>query len=351
MEISLTKVHGSDNEFFILDQTKLSRKLTDSEIKAITKRVSDRDNGLWQGADGVLVVDEPTHSGPLGMMRVINADGSEASMCGNGIRTIARYLGQEHRQPNFKIQTMYADLLVEQATPLAPGIQTFQAEISPISFAAKDLGLHWQDLPELHHQKISVLSDQLIFTAVAVPNPHLISFVDHETLTGPELGRIASYLNNGDNPIFPDGVNVSFVEVLAANHLFVRTYERGVGYTNACGTGMSASSLVYVLEQGGHFEQELTVQNPGGMVKTIVHENTDTDRHSLYWISLVGNATFLGTAMLTLEQLNDPDFNLTQVHFEETGEQEKYRQFIASLRSQSGSESNRSKSPNVNSNY
>lgn len=331
LEITLTKVHGSDNEFFILDQTKLERPLTDPEIISITQRVSDRKTGLWNGADGVLVVESPTHAGPIGKMRVINADGSEASMCGNGIRTVARYLGQAHQQSDFKIETMYADLLVKQATPLAPGIKTFQAEISPISFAAKDLGLHWQDLPELHHQKIGALSDQLFFTAVAVPNPHLISYVDHETLVGPELGRIASYLNNGDNPIFPNGVNVSFVEVLGDNHLFVRTYERGVGYTNACGTGMSASSLVYVLEQGGHFEQELTIQNPGGMVKTIVHENTDPARHSKYWVSLVGNATFLGSTTVTLDQLNDPQFDLTKVDFADTGEQVQYRNFVASL--------------------
>lgn len=188
MQINLTKVHGSDNQFFILDQRQLEQSLTDSQIKTFTKKVTDRQTGLWQGADGVLVVDYPTHEGPVGRMRVINADGSEASMCGNGIRTVARYLGENTQQSEFTIETMYADLLVKKAAPLADGINTYQVEISPISFAAEDLGLHWQEQSEVHDEKISALSDQLTFTAVAVPNPHLISYLDHETLVGPELG-------------------------------------------------------------------------------------------------------------------------------------------------------------------
>lgn len=89
-----------------------------------------------------------------------------------------------------------------------------------------------------------------------------ISFVDHETLVSEDLGRIASYLNDGKNALFPDGVNVSFVEILSEDEIFVRTYERGVGYTNACGTAMSASSLMYVLEKtdGKGFEKTLSVK-------------------------------------------------------------------------------------------
>lgn len=104
-----------------------------------------------------------------------------------------------------------------------------------------------------------------------------------------KISRIASYLNDGKNALFPDGVNVSFVEILSEDEIFVRTYERGVGYTNACGTAMSASSLMYVLEKtdGKGFEKTLSVKNPGGMVKTIVHRKEDGN----YFMSLIGNGT------------------------------------------------------------
>jgi len=214
MDVTLTKVHGSENDFFILDQTKLAHRLSEAELKQATQQVTDRKSGLAGGADGVLYVDDSSHPQVSGKMRVINADGSEASMCGNGIRTVARYLSEQKQQTDFKIETMYADLNVKQAADLAPEVKTFQAEISPVSFQATDLGMHVADLTELHHVKLPALSKSLFFTAVAVPNPHLISFVDHATLLGPELGRIAGYLNDGQNPYFPDGVNVSFVEVL-----------------------------------------------------------------------------------------------------------------------------------------
>lgn len=325
MDVTLTKVHGSENDFFILDQTKLAHRLSEAELKQATQQVTDRKSGLAGGADGVLYVDDSSNPQVSGKMRVINADGSEASMCGNGIRTVARYLSEQKQQTDFKIETMYADLNVKQAADLAPEVKTFQAEISPVSFQATDLGMHVADLTELHHVKLPALSKSLFFTAVAVPNPHLISFVDHATLLGPELGRIAGYLNDGQNPYFPDGVNVSFVEVLGQNHIFVRTFERGVGFTNACGTGMSAASLIYVLEQGGDFEQLITVRNPGGMVKTLVHQ-TDTG----YWMELIGNATFVGTATLSLDDLLAGNFSQTK--FKVSDEQPAYQAFVNNLK-------------------
>ncbi len=326
MNVTLTKVHGSENDFFILDQTQLDRQLTENELKQVTQNVAKRSGGLVGGADGVLSVTQSEHPGVAGKMRVINADGSEASMCGNGIRTVARYLGEKQQQETFKIETMYADLMVKHAPSLAPGIATYQAEISPVSFAAADLKMHVADLSELHHKKIPALSQQLYFTAVAVPNPHLIGFVDHTTLLGPELGRIASYLNDGANPYFPDGVNVSFVEVLGQNHIFVRTYERGVGFTNACGTGMSAASLITVLEQGADFESPITVRNPGGVVKTLVHDRSAAQN---YWMELIGNATFTGVVTLSLADLLAANF--ADVELQKTDEQTAYQNFVANL--------------------
>ncbi|KRL04660.1 diaminopimelate epimerase [Liquorilactobacillus oeni] len=325
--MKLLKVHGSGNDFFILDQSKLEKSLTEAELKLFAQKVCDRKNGLHGGSDGVLYVTAGHDASVAGKMRVINADGSEASMCGNGIRAVARYLSEQKEKTAFKIETMYADLKVKKEPDFAAQVKVFDAEISPVSFASKDLGMNVSSKKKLINETIPVLSSTLKFSAVAVPNPHLISFVDHAAINGKELGRIASYLNSKGNPLFPDGVNVSFVEVLGRNRIFVRTFERGVGFTNACGTAMSASSLMYVLlfpEQSG-LEEKITVLNPGGMVKTKVHNRIDGS----YWMSLIGNATFVAKVEVDLSAALTGDFS--RAHWYETDEQEAYENFVRSV--------------------
>lgn len=326
MQIRLIKVHGSGNTFFLFDTTKLEHPMTDAEIVQLTQKVTDRKTGLLGGADGVLLVCEKQSPLAKGHMRVINADGSEASMCGNGLRTVARYLSEEIHQDQFKVQTMYQDLQVEKAEDLAKGVAAFKVEISPVSFAAKDLKMHFGNKEKVIDEILPELSKSLRFTAVAVPNPHLISFVDEATLKGPELGRIASYLNS-ENPYFPEGVNVSFVQLQKPGTIFVRTFERGVGFTNACGTAMSASSLLTALLRSEYasFDQMLNVYNPGGMVKTVPH-----DDQGRYWIDLIGNATFQDYITLDLDKALRGDFEDAEVT--ETSEQKHYLDFIQTVK-------------------
>ncbi|MFD1671145.1 diaminopimelate epimerase [Agrilactobacillus yilanensis] len=327
MQIKLIKVHGSGNTFFLLDTTKLTQPLPESEIVKLTQQVTNRQTGLLGGADGILLVENSDHPGVVGRMRVINADGSEASMCGNGLRTVARYLSEATQQDEFKVQTMYQDLHVQKDEALAEGVAAFKVEISPVSFAAQDLKMHFDGKDKVIDEILPALSDTLRFTAVAVPNPHLISFVTPEVLAGPELKRIASYLN-GKNPYFPEGVNVSFVVLQKPGTIFVKTYERGVGFTNACGTAMSASSLLTALLRSEYasFDQKLNVYNPGGMVKTVPH-----DDNGRYWIDLIGNATFQDRITLDLDAALQGDF--TNAAVTPTTEQTQYLDFIKTIKS------------------
>ncbi|MEG2504133.1 MAG: diaminopimelate epimerase, partial [Carnobacterium sp.] len=120
----------------------------------------------------------------------------------------------------------------------------------------------------------------------------------------------------------PDGVNVSFVEVLGKNQIFVKTYERGVGFTNACGTAMSASSLMYVLLKSGEFNEKISVYNPGGMVQTLVHQDQEDD----YWMELIGNATFVQKIELSLEDLLNQRFD--NVDIKMLNENDAYQEFV-----------------------
>lgn len=322
MQIQLTKVHGSENDFFILDETLLDRTLTEKELVQLTKIVTNRQTGLLHGADGVLLVSESSHhhSDVRAKMRVINNDGSEASMCGNGLRTVARYVAEKEQMDYFKIETLHADLLVQKAKEIGKDVATYQVEISPVSFHTSTLPLNTEE-DTFINQPFPELAGGLLFSAVAVPNPHLIAFVDHETLNGPLLEKIATYVN-GANPYFPDGVNVSFVEVLGKNQIFVKTYERGVGFTNACGTAMSASSLMYVLLKSGEFNEKISVYNPGGMVQTLVHQDQEDD----YWMELIGNATFVQKIELSLVDLLNQRFD--NVDIKMLNENDAYQEFV-----------------------
>ncbi|MCT4398263.1 diaminopimelate epimerase [Pediococcus ethanolidurans] len=323
--MQIDKVHGSENHFFLLDQTQLQTKLSDQELINFTTKITDSKTGLLQGADGVLVVDEPTHQDALAQMRVINADGSEASMCGNGLRTVSRYLAKKFQVDQFKVQTLNADLKVSKAADFAPNVPAFSVEISPVSFTAESLPFHNPEHQQLVNETWPELLPELKFTAVAVPNPHLISFVSADELASSDLGTLGKRLNQ-PNSYFPDGVNVSFAQILGQNKLFVRTFERGVGFTNACGTGMSATSLAFALTHPdkGQFDQEITVYNPGGMVKTNVHKN-DTN----YDIDLIGNATV--THHLELSEADLHAAKLNDVKITQTDEETSYLQFVDQL--------------------
>lgn len=321
----LLKVHGSMNQFFILDQDELTAPLSDDQLTALAIYLCDQQNNVMDGADGLLVVDHGTHSGVLGRMQVINADGSRASMCGNGLRTVSRYLSEKYQKNEFIVQTQDADLRVRRQADFAPGVPAFAVEISPVSFTPQSL-----PFANLGHQRLLAtpvpeLAPGLTFTAIAIPNPHLISFVSSAVLAGPTLGDLGRFLNS-ENPYFPDGVNVNFAHLDGRNQLFVQTFERGVGFTNACGTGMSATSLAFILTHPdlGSFDTPIKVYNPGGMVKTIVHY---TQRR--YWVELVGNATV--NAKLTVDEniLRSAKPDPAKIDVSLTGEQDAYNNFVA----------------------
>lgn len=323
----LLKVHGSQNSFFILDQTKLAQELNDQELQQLARQITNHQTGLLGGADGVLVVNRPTREGAVAQMRVINADGSEASMCGNGLRTVARYVAERDHLNNFKVDTMNSSLQVRQEEAFADGVPAFAVEISPVRFSKEALPFNNLGHDRLLGTMVPELAPQLTFSAIAVPNPHLISFVSQKVIEGPLLGQLGSYLN-GDNPYFSDGVNVNFAQILGPNKLFVRTFERGVGFTNACGTGMSATTLAFVLlhHNQAAFDEPITVYNPGGMVKTIAH--FDNGR---YWVELIGNTTFTHQIDVSEEALHSAKVTAANSQVATTGEQEAYERFIKGL--------------------
>lgn len=312
MKWNLLKVHGSNNTFYLYDA------LYDEQMDFVplTKWLCNK--SLDGGADGLLLV-LPSQVADA-KMRVLNADGSEASMCGNGLRCVARYVCEKLGLEQARIETMHAILHVKKAPPIVEQLPTYEVEISPVSFQLDTLPLFYEQKKQIRNEVIPLFSPRIPFTAISVPNPHLIGIVPKEDVMDLSHQQLlASYLN-GKNKICPDGVNVSYVYPISQNEIFVRTFERGVGFTNACGTAMTASALISTLENLTN-PGVITVYNPGGSVQCRVGM-----QQKKYDLALIGNATVLGQYEIELTK-NEPRL-LNCIMTEERLQYEKYNRFI-----------------------
>jgi diaminopimelate epimerase len=291
LHIEILKVHGSNNDFILIDEMSKNYDFTEEQRRDLAILLCNRESGV--GADGILYTMKSDIAD--GRMRVFNSDGSEASMCGNGLRCVARYVCELLGIEEAVIETMKANLYVKKQAEIFPDVQTYQVEISPVLFQLSELPLNLSR-DTLLNEKIEELSKDLYFSAVAVPNPHLITVIDDLEEQYNVQKELSEYVN-GPNTLFPDGVNVSFVKSIQKGHIYVRTFERGVGFTNACGTAMSASSLVTCLLGLNKIEDKIHVYNDGGMVNCIVHQQEQT-----YSIDLIGNATNVFKATITVNE-------------------------------------------------
>lgn len=307
MERKLLKVHGSGNTFYLLE----TEDERECDWVHLTKWLCAKNNE--GGADGLLLVCPSTRADAK--MRVINADGSEASMCGNGLRCVARFVCEKLNKNEAMIETMKAELKVKKELPLFENLPTYSVTISPVSFQLSSLPMYYKNKTQILNEVIDEFSPTIQFTALSVPNPHLIGIVsDYYIKHQSHQFLLAQFLNN-ENEFCPDGVNVSYVFPMTEDSIYVRTYERGVGFTNACGTAMTASALV--AKQNGIVKTDLiTVYNPGGFVRCEVKQ-CDKD----YDLLLIGNATVIAQYLL---QMNDRKFSWIDCELtEETVQYEK----------------------------
>ncbi|MYL31562.1 MULTISPECIES: diaminopimelate epimerase [Halobacillus] len=321
MKLPYIKCHGSGNDFILIDEIEHDFTFTEEERRELSLLLCDRTNGI--GSDGILFV-MPSEKAE-GRMRMFNSDGTEAEMCGNGLRCVARHMIEKLGHASIAIETQEAVLPVSQVAEIFPEIDTFSVQIEPVSFAPASLPMI-HDGEEAVDVSIPELSDKRTFTALSVPNPHIVSLmddVDQEELE--QTGRLANQLPE----VFPNGVNVSFVQVLEKNKIFVRTYERGVGLTNACGTAMSASSLVSTILGPNDLDTPIVVINKGGLVNCVVEKN-----EGRFSIQLRGNGTNVYEAVADVDLGNSRVEINEQTFFDK--ENETYQKLEAYAASEIG---------------
>ncbi|ANU23164.1 diaminopimelate epimerase [Planococcus donghaensis] len=306
MEMTMIKVHGSMNTFYMFE----------GEEREDYAQLAIQLSALDQDVDGILVIlpSAVAHA----KMRVFNNDGSEASMCGNGLRCVARYVCERDNVQEAVIETMKASLRVKKEETLNEGIETYAVEISPVSFSLNSLPMNYLNHTEWVQKPLPFVSEDIPFSAVSVPNPHLIGIVPEELQKDISHQQKWAQHFNGENEYFPDGVNVSYVTPVEQG-IFVRTYERGVGFTNACGTAMTASALISCMAGLVPFG-EVSVYNPGGLVKCSVIKNGDNIQ-----LQLTGNATYLSISTFDWadESVNSSISSTTELQ-----EQPSYEKFI-----------------------
>ncbi|NIJ22041.1 diaminopimelate epimerase [Sphingomonas naasensis] len=275
MRLAFTKCHGSGNDFPLIDARALA--LDDDAWAGIARALADRNGPV--GGDGLLLLVAGDDAHAFGM-RMFNADGSEAETCLNGLRCVARAGFEALGIDSARVKLKTSSAEVAREAELAPGVATVRTVVGPASTALADVGLRGA---------LTELPSERSFTAVAMPNPHLVTFVDR--VDEAELVALGEFCESAP-PLIPGRANVSFVELRGAD-LFVRTFERGVGLTDSCGSAMAASVLAAGLTGRVPLGAEVRVFNKGGLVRG----RASADRV----VTISGNATFLYDASVEVD--------------------------------------------------
>lgn len=234
--MKFTKMQGIGNDYIYVN---CFEENVPADPAALSRRLSDRHFGI--GSDGLILI-RPTENGDA-MMDLYNADGSRAMMCGNGIRCVGRYV---YERGIAKKETLRIDTL--------SGVKTLRLDVvdGKVESIEVDMGepiLKPEAIPVLlsGEQVVSVPveigGDTFSVTCVSMGNPHCVLFVkDVDALDLEKLGPRFEW-----NPLFPQGVNTEFLQILPDGSLKMRVWERGSGETWACGTGACASVVAACL--------------------------------------------------------------------------------------------------------
>lgn len=250
--LHFTKMHGAGNDYIYMNKLAGSGSvdIPESCFPDLARKVSDRHFGI--GSDGLIMI-LPSDNADF-FMRIFNADGSEAQMCGNGIRCVGKYVYDKGftRKDRLTIETL-------------SGIKTLQLHIrnGVVDSVTVDMGepvLKRSDIPmkcsnhdncddcgngdDRGNYNSPCISETLIaggkefrITAVGMGNPHCVTYVDD--VASYEVQKIGPQIEC--NELWPEKTNVEFIEVIDRNHLKMRVWERGSGETFACGTGTCAA--------------------------------------------------------------------------------------------------------------
>lgn len=279
-KIRFTKMHGAGNDYIYVNT--LLYNIDDPAKASI--QWSDRHKGI--GGDGLVMICKPTVADADYRMRIFNADGSEAMMCGNASRCIGKYLYERRltRKTEIRLETL-------------SGIKTLMLHLDPTGETVESVTVDMlQPRMENAEQYVAPENDALTAdgrtfsgTFVCMGNPHFVTFVDDiDTICIARYGKLLEH-----DKAFPERCNIEFAQILPTGEIRTRVWERGSGITMACGTGACATAVAAALT--GRSARRSVIKMDGG---DLMIEWREADGH----VYMTGPAAFAfdGEASLPL---------------------------------------------------
>ena len=251
MNIHFSKMHGLGNDFVVIDAISQTINLSTEQIQFL----ADRHFGV--GFDQLLLVEKTEMDGIDFKYRIFNSDGGEVEQCGNGARCFARFVRDKGLTDKTSIKVETQSGVIEL---LMDSNENITVDMGAANFSPASLPMLEDTIQQLSDAKYSlnINNQEIEFGAVSIGNPHAVLLVEDVDAAAVEtLGPILE-----GHSIFPQRVNVGFMQIVDRKNIRLRVYERGVGETKACGTG--ACAAVAVAQQWNLVDNEVSVQLPGG---------------------------------------------------------------------------------------
>lgn len=249
MKVSFSKMQGVGNDFVVINNLNGDYHFTQEQLQ----KIGDRRFGI--GCDQILLVEAASDGISDFFYRIYNSDGSQAGMCGNGARCFIRYVVDNQLTDKSLIQLQTLNRIVSGHIGDSGTIEIIMgvADFSPAQIPLA--------LPFANSYTLDWLGEKVEFAALSVGNPHAVIKLNSPELLNDDkkLQQLAVFLQ--ENAIFPDGVNVNFI-AKGDGVLFLRTYERGCGFTLGCGSGACASAVVAIRD--GVVTSPARLKMPGG---------------------------------------------------------------------------------------
>ncbi len=256
--INFVKMEGLGNDYVYIDCTKYDDKKIE-EISKMAKKISDRHFGI--GSDGLILICKSDIADFR--MRMFNSDGSEAEMCGNGIRCVSKFVydnGLTNKE-QVNIETLAGikkiDLTVENGKVVLAtvnmGRPILEAEKIPVI----------SDEKTVKNLKLKAMDKEFTFTCVSMGNPHAVTVIDD--VDSFEIEKYGPILEVNEK--FPKKANIEFIQIVDKTHIKMRVWERGAGETLACGTGACAVCVSAILNDLVEKNEEINIELLGGTLK------------------------------------------------------------------------------------